>query len=71
MNRLHLFSDGSVEINSSTGYGAYVAVTDFEVPTEILQAQVKTKQFENTSSTRLELETLLWALNEISATEKK
>ncbi len=27
---------------------------------------IKTKKFENTSSTKLELETLLWALSEIN-----
>ncbi len=71
MNEIFLFTDGSVDIATNIGYGAYVMVTNFELPVETLKKQVKTKRFENTSSTRLELETLLWALNDISATGKK
>jgi ribonuclease HI len=65
MDRLFLFTDGSVNTKSKTGYGAYLAVSEPWISTDLLKKQVKIKRFENTSSTRLELETLLWALNEV------
>ena len=65
MDKLFLFTDGSVNTKSKTGYGAYLAVTDTLTSMESLSEQVKVRRFENTSSTRLELETLLWALREI------
>jgi len=71
MSEILLFTDGSVNTKTKTGMGAYLAVDDPEISTEALKNQVKTRQFENTSSTRLELETLLWALDEISSAETK
>jgi len=71
MNELLLFTDGSVNTKTKAGVGAYLAVDDPEISTEALKNQVKTRQFENTSSTRLELETLLWALDEISSSATK
>ncbi len=66
-----LFTDGSVDTNSNIGVGAYLFVTDSETSIDNLSKQVRLKQFENTSSTKLELETLLWALSEIETTNKK
>ena len=71
MNELLLFTDGSVNTKTKTGIGAYLIATDPDLPVETLKKQVKTKQFENTSSTRLELETLLWALDEVSSAASK
>lgn len=65
MKELILFSDGSVNTLTKVGFGAYLLVSDLSISPEILKNQVKIKQFENTSSTKLELETLLWALNDI------
>lgn len=59
-----IFSDASVDTQSKTGYGAYLIVTDISQEPEELKAGIKTIRFKNTSSTRLELQTLLWALNE-------
>jgi ribonuclease HI len=67
MNELLLFTDGSVNTKTKNGVGAYLAVFDSEISAENLKERVKTRQFENTSSTRLELETLLWALGEIAS----
>ncbi|MDV6345299.1 ribonuclease HI [Nitrosomonas sp. Is37] len=70
MNHLHIFTDGSVHTQSKVGYGAYLVVADLATPMESLKDSVKVKRFEQTSSTRLELQTLLWALNEtISLTD--
>ena len=71
VKEIMLFTDGSVDTNSNIGIGAYLLVTDSETAIDKLSKQVRLKRFENTSSTKLELETLLWALNEIQITDKK
>lgn len=59
MSFLKLFCDGSVNPQSKIGFGAYF------IYDETLTIQnIKLKKFENTSSTKLELEVLLWALTD-------
>jgi len=71
MDELILFTDGSVDPKSNIGYGAYLALP-FENPSlDILKSLVRVKRFEQTSSTKLELETLLWALEQVSANRQK
>ena len=65
MPELLLLTDGSVNTKSNIGYGAYLAVSDSGLSLDELRAQVKVQRFEQTSSTKLELQTLLWALSEI------
>ena len=65
MPELILLTDGSVNTKSNIGYGAYLAVSDSGLSLDELRAQVKVQRFEQTSSTKLELQTLLWALSEI------
>ena len=60
----HIFTDGSVNTRSGVGYGACLMISDLSVTVESLKKSVKLKRFEHTSSTKLELQTLLWALNE-------
>lgn len=67
MLHLQVFTDGSVNTHSKVGYGAYLVVSDLSVPIDSLKDMVKLKRFEQTSSTKLELQTLLWALNETIA----
>ena len=55
---LMLFTDGSAHPPSRTGFGAYLALTDTGS-----DAEVQLKRFENTSSSQLEIETLVWALH--------
>jgi ribonuclease HI len=62
-----LFTDGSVNTQSNIGYGAYLAVPETELSLDSLRSRVKVRVFENTSSTKLELQTLLWALSETQA----
>ena len=57
MKSLMLFTDGSAHPTSGIGYGAYLAVTD-----ESADREVHVKRFKDTSSSQLEIETLLWAL---------
>jgi ribonuclease HI len=67
MNELMLFTDGSVNTHSNIGYGAYLAVPVGGHSLDSLRTKVKVKGFEDTSSTKLELQTLLWALSDIQA----
>jgi len=65
MNPLLLFTDGSVHPASRIGYGAYLLATDPTAAPETLKSDVRLRRFEQTSSTQLELQTLIWALREI------
>jgi len=71
VNELMLFTDGSVNTKSNIGYGAYLAVSECGLPLDSLKARVKVRRFEHTSSTKLELQTLLWALRDIQALRGK
>jgi ribonuclease HI len=73
VDELILLTDGSVNTQSNIGYGAYLAVSERErgLSLDSLRACVKVKRFEHTSSTKLELQTLLWALKDIQALESK
>ncbi len=71
MPDLILFSDSSVNPQTRVGYGAYLALPEPVLALEELRPRVKLRRFEQTSSTRLELQTLLWALSEIQATGSK
>ena len=57
MSSLNLFCDGSVNPQKKIGFGAYF-IYDENLKTQ----DIKTIKFENTSSTKLELEVLIWAL---------
>jgi ribonuclease HI len=71
MNELMLLTDGSVNTQSNIGYGAYLAVSEPGLSLDLLRTRVKVRRFEHTSSTKLELQTLLWALSEIKALGSK
>ena len=71
MDELILLTDGSVNARSKIGYGAYLAVSERGLPLDSLRARVKVRRFEHTSSTKLELQTLLWALSDIQALGRK
>lgn len=67
-----LFTDGSVDAKTHIGFGAYLAINSTAASLADLKTKVKVEQFENTSSTTLELQTLLWAMDDafLSQTEK-
>jgi len=65
MTILRLFIDGSVNPKSNVGYGAYLAVLREMPYSESFKADVKVKKFEHTSSAKLELQALIWALTSI------
>ncbi|MBW2569616.1 MAG: ribonuclease H [Deltaproteobacteria bacterium] len=62
-----LLTDGSVNTHTNIGYGAYLSVSERGLTVDSLKARVKVKRFEHTSSAKLELQTLLWALSDIKA----
>ena len=63
MNKIKLFCDGSVNPQKKIGYGAYFLYTDIDT-LESSKKKIQTKKFIDTSSTKLELEVLLWALRD-------
>ena len=66
MNKtIRLFTDSSVNPQSKIGFASYLKIEDLNKDLKILKDRVKTKKFENSSSTKLELQALLWALDEI------
>jgi ribonuclease HI len=65
MLHLKVFTDGSVNTQLKVGYGAYLVVSKQSLSIDRLKEKVKIKRFTPTSSTKLELQTLLWALDEI------
>lgn len=69
-DKLLLFLDGSVNNQLKIGCGAYLLLDENDVLEISIASLIKVKTFENTSSTKLELQTLLWALDEIPATGK-
>lgn len=71
MNKLLLFTDGSVNVQTKIGFGASLAISGNEFLLRNFESRVKVKRFENTSSSKLELQTLLWALGEIPRNENQ
>ncbi len=71
MDELILLTDGSVNTQSNIGYGAYLTVFERGLSLDSLRTRVKVRRFEHTSSTKLELQTLLWALSDIQALGRK
>ena len=66
MQKIKLFTDSSLGPYNKIGFGAYLILNDENESLEELKENIKSKRFENTSSTKLELQTLLWALDEIA-----
>lgn len=68
---IKIFCDGSVNPQEKIGFGAYFILDENSSKEENLKNQINTKKFENTSSTKLELEVLLWALENENLKDKK
>lgn len=74
MNKILLFTDSSVNPQTKVGFGACLIIDESEFSTLSLneiQKKLTLKKFEGTSSTKLELQTLLWALSEIKKNYKE
>ena len=69
---LYLFTDGSVNPQKRIGFGAYLLLNEDELhSTTLSKGDVITKKFKDTSSSKLELEAMLWALSQISTENTK
>ena len=64
MKKIKLFVDSSVNSQAKVGFGAFLEVFD-DLSIDNLKKNIKIKRFDDTSSTKLELQSLLWALDEI------
>ena len=64
--QIYLFTDGSVNPQSGIGLGAYLLLDKLEFFRAELEKKINIKKFDNTSSIKLELETLLWALSDVN-----
>ena len=65
MEKLILFTDGSVHVQTGIGFGAFLLIPNMEMPFETLKDKVQIVRFESTSSTRLELQTMLYAFGSV------
>jgi len=68
--QIYLFTDGSVNPQSAIGFGAYLLLDKLDY-IYAKETKIELKKFTNTSSTKLELETLLWALNGVDLAKYK
>ena len=66
MKKIKLFTDSSVNPQEKIGFGSFLILDEKNISFEEMKKNIKIKRFENTSSTKLELQTLLWALEEIN-----
>jgi ribonuclease HI len=62
-----LLTDCSVDAKSHVGFGAYLLVDDSSVASPPFRECIVVRRFEKTTSTKLELQTLLWALSELDS----
>lgn len=65
MKTIKLFIDGSLDPQTKVGYGAYLLVSDDNIEYNDLKKSVVLKRFENSSSTKLEIDTFLWSIKDI------
>ncbi|MGE0739139.1 ribonuclease HI [Sulfurimonas sp.] len=66
-----LFTDASVNPQTNVGYGAYLLLAEYELEAPHQEERVRIKRFTKTTSSKLELQTLLWALSEIKFKKRK
>ena len=66
MKKIKLLTDSSVNPQEKIGFGSFLILEENEISFEDMKKNIKIKRFENTSSTKLELQTFLWALDEIN-----
>lgn len=70
-DEIYVFTDGSVSPKSRIGFGASLIIADLAISADEAKELVQVKQFEDTSSTKLELQILLDTLAELEKNEKR
>lgn len=66
----YLFSDASVNPHTDVGYGAYIFVKKSEL-LSVTKQNIKIKKFYDTTSTKLELQIFIYALENLPKEAKK
>ncbi|MGM0580542.1 MAG: ribonuclease HI [Bacteroidota bacterium] len=66
-----LFIDGSVNNQLKVGYGAALVINETEFSEIDLRERIIINKFSNTSSTKLELQTLIWAFGKLEDSTRK
>lgn len=69
-DEIYLFTDGSVNPQARIGFGASLIVEDLAISPDEAKELVQLKHFEDTSSTKLELQILLYALAKLEKSKK-
>ena len=70
MKKIKIFTDSSVDPKLKVGFGAFLVLENIEKHNNKYaehDEHIETKQFIDTSSTKLELQTFLWAFDEVSS----
>ena len=70
-DEIYLFIDGSVNPQSKIGFGASLIVENLAISSDEAKELVQLKRFENTSSTKLELQILLHTLAKLEKSKKR
>jgi len=70
-DEIYLFTDGSVNPQARIGFGASLIVEDLAISPDKAKDLVQLKQFEDTSSTKLELQILLYTLGKLEKSKKR
>lgn len=70
-NQIYLFTDISVNPQLGVGFGAALLVEDLDLPTDKAKESLSLIRFENTSSTKLEIQILLHSLAKLEESKKK
>ena len=70
-DEIYLFTDGSVNPQSRIGFGASLIVEDLAISPDEAKELVQLKLFKDTSSTKLELQILLYTLAKLEKSKKR
>ena len=68
---VYIFTDGSVNPQSGIGFGASLIVEDLDLPINEAKDLLELVQFEDTSSTKLEIQILLHTLAKLEESSKR
>jgi ribonuclease HI len=71
METKFIFTDGSVNPHSGIGYGAYLILPSLDFSLADLKSHIHKQRFTHTSSTKLEIQTLLYALSKVQSIYSK
>jgi ribonuclease HI len=74
MNKITVLSDVSLNAEMKIGFAACLIIPETQImltQTDFVAKEIKLKKFESTSSTKLEMESVLWAVGEVVKNNKE